>query len=67
MEMERYCLANAIPGRLIPLPEEVSAGCGVAWRMEPGDWEKHRDQIEGAGLSFAGATPVRQWVFSRKD
>lgn len=24
-----------IPGRLIPLPESISAGCGLAWRAEP--------------------------------
>ncbi len=31
MAMEKYCLANSLPGRLIPLPREISAGCGMAW------------------------------------
>ena len=35
MEWEKHCLASCIPGRLIPLPREISAGCGLAWRMPP--------------------------------
>lgn len=26
---------NKLSGRLIPLPESISAGCGLAWRAEP--------------------------------
>ena len=39
MEWEKHCLASCIPGRLIPLPREISAGCGLAWRMPPEEWE----------------------------
>ena len=35
MEWEKQCLAAGVPGRLIPLPREISAGCGLAWRMLP--------------------------------
>mgnify|MGYP005870786817 CR=1 FL=1 len=38
MEWEKQCLAEKVPGRLIPLPREISAGCGLAWRMRPEDW-----------------------------
>lgn len=27
-----------IKGRLIPVPREISAGCGIAWCMEPEDY-----------------------------
>ena len=37
MEWEKQCLAEKVPGRLIPLPREISAGCGLAWRMLPMD------------------------------
>ncbi|MCR4709215.1 MAG: DUF3343 domain-containing protein [Clostridiales bacterium] len=30
---ERYCLENNIPGRLIPVPGEISAGCGMCWMV----------------------------------
>lgn len=35
MEMERYCLTNNIPGRLIPTPREISAECGLVWSAPP--------------------------------
>lgn len=31
MEMERFCLAHGIPGRLIPTPRLITADCGLAW------------------------------------
>lgn len=29
MAMEDYCHEHGIPGRMIPLPQEISAGCGL--------------------------------------
>lgn len=34
MAFEEYCLKNDVSGRLIPLPKEISAGCGLAWKCE---------------------------------
>ena len=31
MAMEKFCQANGLPGRLIPVPREITAGCGMAW------------------------------------
>lgn len=31
MAMEKICMAKNIPGRLIPVPGAISAGCGLAW------------------------------------
>lgn len=31
MAMEKMCKANGAPGRIIPVPREISAGCGLAW------------------------------------
>lgn len=36
MAMEDYCHEQKIPGRLIPLPQEISAGCGLAWQHAAG-------------------------------
>jgi hypothetical protein len=33
MAMEKFCEKNNISGRLIPVPSEISAGCGLAWRI----------------------------------
>lgn len=34
MAVEDYCIKNNIEGRLIPLPKEISAGCGLAWKCD---------------------------------
>lgn len=39
MRMEKFCMANGVKGRLIPLPEAISAGCGLVWKTEPEEKE----------------------------
>ena len=67
MRTEQYCWAEGIPGRLIPLPEEVSAGCGIAWRMLPEEWERWGDRLRASDLPIESVTPVRQWVFEKSE
>lgn len=31
MAMEKMCKEKGAPGRLIPVPREISAGCGLSW------------------------------------
>lgn len=31
MAMEKACQEQGVPGRLIPVPRAISAGCGMAW------------------------------------
>ena len=31
MAMEKACKENGVPGRVIPVPRAISAGCGLAW------------------------------------
>ena len=35
MQMERFCLAGGILGRLIPTPRQITADCGLAWSAPP--------------------------------
>ena len=35
MAFEDFCVARGVPGRLIPLPRQISAGCGLAWSAPP--------------------------------
>lgn len=49
MEMEQKAEEEQIPGRLIPLPSEISAGCGLAWKTELSEKErimKFMEQME---------------------
>ena len=31
MAMERSCKETGLPGRLIPVPRSITAGCGMCW------------------------------------
>ncbi|MBO7711591.1 MAG: DUF3343 domain-containing protein [Lachnospiraceae bacterium] len=50
MAFEDYCRAKGANGRLIPLPREISAGCGLAWSAPPDDEEGLKELLEGAGI-----------------
>ena len=41
MAMEKACKEHNVPGRIIPVPRVISAGCGLAWCAELNE----RDQI----------------------
>lgn len=40
MAMEKRAQEMWIFGRLIPLPSEISAGCGLSWKTKPEEKEK---------------------------
>lgn len=50
MAFEDFCAEKGAPGRLIPLPREISAGCGLAWSTPPGDGAAVRKLLEAAGI-----------------
>ena len=35
MAMEKYCHEESLPGRLIPVPRTITAGCGMCWTASP--------------------------------
>ena len=35
MAMEAACQAEGLPGRLIPIPRSITAGCGLCWAAPP--------------------------------
>ena len=46
MAMEKYCKAQEVAGRLIPVPRAISAGCGLAWCTDLSERE-HISEIMG--------------------
>ena len=42
--MEKLCKENQKTGRMIPVPREISAGCGLAWCCEP-DMEQEMSEF----------------------
>ncbi|MGI6088998.1 DUF3343 domain-containing protein [Bilifractor porci] len=47
MEVEDICREQKISGRLIPVPPDIKADCGLAWRTEPGNRELLQKALEG--------------------
>lgn len=41
MAMEKACKENETPGRIIPVPRVISAGCGLSWCAAL----EHREEI----------------------
>lgn len=50
MAMEKTCKQEGAPGRLIPMPRELSAGCGLVWCAEVADRERLLAVMKEAGI-----------------
>lgn len=58
MAAEKYCLEKGVPGRLIPVPREITAGCGLAWKAEVGQEEAVTAALKEAGITYSGVHRV---------
>lgn len=63
MSCEECCGRRGLPGRMIPVPGEVSAGCGLAWKAAPGDREALAAALEEEGVTVEGMTIVELLEF----
>ena len=52
MAVEDYCLKNAIKGRLIPLPKEISAGCGLAWKCDINQADEMKNTLSNLSIVY---------------
>lgn len=50
MAMEKFCKEQETPGRIIPVPREISAGCGLAWCAPLEDREKIAAVMKETGI-----------------
>lgn len=50
MAMELACRERKAPGRLIPVPRAISAGCGLAWCAGPDCQEVLKEVMHSAGI-----------------
>ena len=58
MAAEKYCLERGVPGRLIPVPREITAGCGLSWKAEVDQEEAVTAALEAAGIAYSGVHRV---------
>ena len=54
MAVEKFCMTNNLPGRLIPVPRQITAGCGLSWRANPEDEDILTAELSKAGLAWSG-------------
>ena len=52
MAMEAMCAAKNLPGRLIPVPREITAGCGLSWKAAPEEGKEILAALQTAGLAY---------------
>lgn len=50
MAMEKACKEQAIPGRIIPVPRAISAGCGLSWCAELSDRKQIVAMMKKTGI-----------------
>ena len=50
MAMEKACKEHGVPGRIIPVPRVISAGCGLAWCAELNEREQIADVMKQVGI-----------------
>ena len=54
MEAERLCREAGQPGRLVPVPRQITAGCGLAWKAAPEQRESLLEAFSRNGLLYSG-------------
>lgn len=59
--MEKLCRAKGLPGRLIPVPRELTADCGMSWRAEVQDRAVLAALTEAEGLEVDGFYELVIW------
>lgn len=50
MAMEKACKQYNAPGRIIPVPRAISAGCGLSWCADLSDKEAIAEMMKKAGI-----------------
>ena len=58
MAMEAAASDFGIPGRIIPVPSEIDAGCGLAWCADVCEREFLEAALRDRSLSYEGSFEV---------
>ena len=53
MAMEKFCAQRNLPGRLIAVPREITAGCGLSWKALPEEKDRLMEALTQAGMQWA--------------
>lgn len=50
MAMEKVCKEKGAPGRLIPVPRAISAGCGLSWCADLDQRDALKEIMNNVGI-----------------
>lgn len=62
MAFEAACKKNDLPGRIIPVPRQITAGCGLSWCADITDREKLLSFIESNDMTMEAVSEVELYV-----
>ena len=58
MAMEAVAREHGIPGRIIPVPSDIDAGCGLAWAIDAAERVELERALHEHALSHEGIHEV---------
>ena len=58
MAVEAAAKEHGIPGRMIPVPSEINAGCGMSWAAPMAQREELEDALQAHALAYEGIYEV---------
>jgi len=62
MATEKYCVEHQLPGRLIPVPKQITASCGLSWKAEVEQRELLLQALDRAGIRYQQAQVLELWA-----
>lgn len=54
MYFEDEAKKNGLSGRIIPLPREISSGCGLSWKEDLDNRGRVEELLEVIGINYKG-------------
>ena len=61
MAMESAASTYGIPGRIIPVPSDIDAGCGLAWCCDVAERDKLAQALKAHALGYEGLFEVMMY------
>lgn len=58
MAAEALCQKLGLAGRMIPVPREITAGCGLAWKAPPEEEGRIPAELTKAGITWSEARVI---------
>ena len=50
---EKLFTESGLPGRMIPIPSQITAGCGLAWKAEPEQCQALCGALERSDIRYS--------------